>query len=310
MKTGGDVQCEEDAVIKKGDAAKAKSSVDEAVGSGVGTVSWLVKERGAEVSTKGGGMRRDEDVVSERRREGDRPREREKWSGRLEGLTGKSGVDEAVWAAVRRVVEKKMGIQDPGEDVRRDEDVVLGRKGEGDRLRDTEEVGQQGVEDKGTKKRDEERSKVRDGQETSEMLGSLTKKGGQRCPQHIKMSLQVAKKELIKERPCKSSTKNSRNCVNISSVQRSVEWKCRGYMPTIKRRSASSGSLLSEDTVNGNRDRGRADSGTKGPLTSLMKVGKGVRSVRAQQNPWRRCRRTAGEEVGKHQEVSRGSHDL
>jgi len=88
-------------------------------------------------------------------------------------------VGSSVWVAVQRVEEKKMGIQDPGEDVRHDEDVVLGRKGEGDRLRDTEEVGQQGVEDKETKKRDEERSKVRDGQETSEMLGSLTKKGGQ-----------------------------------------------------------------------------------------------------------------------------------
>ena len=61
--------------------------------------------------------------------------------------------------------------------------------------------------------------------------------------------------------------------------------------------------------MNGNRDRGRTDSGTEGTLTSSMKVGKGVRSIRAQQNPWRRCRRT-GEEVGKHQEVSRGSHDL
>ena len=79
----------------------------------------------------------------------------------------------------RQVEEKKMGIQDSGEDMRHNEDVVLGRKGEGDRLRDTEEVGQQGVEDKGTKKRDEEQSKVRDGQEMSEMLGSLTKKGGQ-----------------------------------------------------------------------------------------------------------------------------------
>jgi len=126
-------------------------------------------------------------------------------------------VGSGVWAAVRRVEEKKMGIQDLGKDVQRDEDVVLGRKGEGDRLRDTEEVGQQGVEDKGTKKRDEERSKVRDGQEMSEMLGSLIKKGGQRCPQHIEMSLQVAK-ELIKERPCRSSTKNNRNCIDISSV--------------------------------------------------------------------------------------------
>jgi len=41
-------------------------------------VSWLVRERGAEVLTKGGGMQCDEDVVSERRREGNRPREREK----------------------------------------------------------------------------------------------------------------------------------------------------------------------------------------------------------------------------------------
>ena len=193
-------------------------------------------------------------------------------------------VSSSVWVAVQRVEEKKMGIQDPGEDVRRDEDVVLGRKGEGDRLRDTEEVGQQGVEDKGTKKKDEERSKVRDGQEMSEMLGSLTKKGGQRCPQHIKMSLQVAK-ELIKERSCRSSMKNSRNCVDISSVQRSVEWECRGYIPTIKRRSASSGSSLSESMVNGNRDHGRTDSGTEGTLTSSTKVGKGVRSIRAQQNP-------------------------
>jgi len=81
-------------------------------------------------------------------------------------------------------------------------------------------------------------------------------------------------------------------------------------MPTIKRRSASSGLSLSEGTVNGNRDRGRTDSGTEGPLTSSTKVGKGVRSVRAQQNPWRRCQQTAGEEVGKHQEVSWGSHNL
>jgi len=134
-------------------------------------------------------------------------------------------VGSSVMATSRLVEEKEIGIPDTREDMQRDEDVVLGRKGEGDRLRDTEEVGQQGVEDKGTKKRDEERSKVRDGQETSEMLGSLTKKGGQRCPQHIEMSLQVAKKELIKERPCRSSTKNSRNCVDISSVQRSVEWE-------------------------------------------------------------------------------------
>jgi len=82
---------------------------------------------------------------------------------------------------VQRVEEKKMRIQDPGENVRCDEDVVLGKKGEGDRLRDTEEVGQQGVEDKGTKKRDKERSKIRDRQEMLEILGNLTKKRGQQC---------------------------------------------------------------------------------------------------------------------------------
>ena len=36
VKTGGDIQCEEDAVMKKGDAAKVESGVDKAVGSGVG----------------------------------------------------------------------------------------------------------------------------------------------------------------------------------------------------------------------------------------------------------------------------------
>jgi len=41
-------------------------------------VSWLVKERGAEVSTKGEGMRCDEDVVSERKKERDRLREKKK----------------------------------------------------------------------------------------------------------------------------------------------------------------------------------------------------------------------------------------
>jgi len=44
-------------------------------------------------------MQCNEDIVSEKRREGDRPRERKKWSRRLEGLTGKSGVDKAVWVA-------------------------------------------------------------------------------------------------------------------------------------------------------------------------------------------------------------------
>ena len=39
VKTRGDVQYEEDAVMKKGDAAKVESSVDKAVSSGVGAVS-------------------------------------------------------------------------------------------------------------------------------------------------------------------------------------------------------------------------------------------------------------------------------
>jgi len=254
---GGDILCEEDVVLEKSEE-ETKSK---------GVASRLIKEREIEVLNVEKSMQRNEDIVL----------------GRVMGESGQQGVKRekngvvgnGVWAAVQRVEEKKMGIQDPGEDVRHDKDVILGRKGERDRLRDTEEVRQQGVEDKGTKKRDEERSKVRDGQEMSEMLGSLTKKGGQRCPQHIKMSLQVAK-ELIKGRSCRSSTKNSRNCVDISSVQRSVEWECRGYIPTIKRRSVSSGSSLSEGTVNGNRDHGRTDSGTEGTLTSSTKVGKGV----------------------------------
>jgi len=114
VKTGGDVQCEEDTVMKKGDTAKAESSRDKAVSSGVGAVSWLVKERGAEVSTKGEGIQCNKDVVLEKRREGDRPREREKWSGRLKGLTGKSGVDEAVWVADWPVKEREVTLKAGG----------------------------------------------------------------------------------------------------------------------------------------------------------------------------------------------------
>jgi len=36
VKIGEDIQCEEDTVMKKGNAAKAESGVDEAVGSRVG----------------------------------------------------------------------------------------------------------------------------------------------------------------------------------------------------------------------------------------------------------------------------------
>jgi len=50
----------------------------------------------------------------------------------------------------------------------------------------------------------------------SKILGNLTEKREQQCSQHIKMSLQVAEKELTKGRPHRSSMKNGRNCVNIS----------------------------------------------------------------------------------------------
>ena len=158
---GGDVLYEEDVVLEESEE-EAKSK---------GMASQLIEEREIEVLNMEKSMRRNEDIVL----------------GRVMGESRQQGVEReedgvvgsGVWAAVQRVEEKKMGIQDTGEDVRRNENVILGRKGEGDRLRDTEEVGQQGVEDKGTKKRDEEQSKVRDRQETLEMLGSLTKKGGQ-----------------------------------------------------------------------------------------------------------------------------------
>jgi len=71
------------------------------------------------------------------------------------------GVDRIVGSSVTvmswLVEEKEMGILDPREDARRDEDVVLKRKR--DRPRDMEEVRQRGVKDEGTKKSDEERSK-------------------------------------------------------------------------------------------------------------------------------------------------------
>jgi len=82
-----------------------------------------------------------------------------------------------------------MGIPDPGEDMQCDKDIVLGRKKKRNRLRDTEEVRQQEVKDKRTMKRDKEQSKVGDRQEISEILGSLTKKGGQQCSQYFEISL-------------------------------------------------------------------------------------------------------------------------
>jgi len=55
-----------------------------------------------------------------------------------------------------------------------DKNIVLKRKR--DRPRDIEEVRQQGVKDKGTKKSDKERSKIREGQKTLKMREKLTKK--------------------------------------------------------------------------------------------------------------------------------------
>jgi len=189
VKTGGDVQCEEDAVLKKGDAARAESSVDETVGSGVGAVSWLVKERGAEVSTEGGGMRCDKEIALERTEEGGEKtaineggdiRCAEEVILEESEEEAEHGVDRivgsGVWVVDWQVEEKKMGIPDTGEDVQRDENVALERTEEGDMLRDMEGVGQRGVEDKGTKKSDKKRSKIREGQKTSKLRGKLTKK--------------------------------------------------------------------------------------------------------------------------------------
>jgi len=110
------------------------------------------------------------------------------------------------------------------------------------------------------------------------MLRSLTKKKGQQCPQHFEISLQVAGKKLAKGRPCRSSMKNYRNCINISLAQRSVEWECQGHISTIKRRSTSSGLSLNESTGNGNRGQGEASGGIERllpvPMISLMNVGK------------------------------------
>jgi len=55
-------------------------------------------------------------------------------------------VGSSVTATSRLVKEKEMGIPDPREDARRDEDVVLKRKR--DRPRDIEEVRQQGVKER------------------------------------------------------------------------------------------------------------------------------------------------------------------
>jgi len=166
---GGDILCEEDVVLEE--------SKEEAKSRGV--ASRLVEEREIEVLNVEKSMRRNEDVVL----------------GRVTGESRQQGVEReedrvvgsGVWAAVWQVEEKKMGIPDTGEDARRNEDVILKRKGERDRPRDMEEVGQRGVEDKGTKKSDEEQSKIREGRKTSKIQEKLTKKDRQR---HIKKALQ------------------------------------------------------------------------------------------------------------------------
>jgi len=88
------------------------------------------------------------------------------------------GVDRIVGSDVtvtsQLVEEKEIRIPDPREDVQRDKDVVLKRKR--DMLRDMEGVRQQGVEDEGTKKSDEEQSKIREGRKTSKIREKLTKK--------------------------------------------------------------------------------------------------------------------------------------
>jgi len=129
VKTGGDVQCEEDAVLKKGDAARAESDVDETVSSGVGAVSWLVKERGAEVSTEGGGVRCDKEIALERIEEGGKKTVINEGGDILceedvvleeSGKEAEHGVDgvvgSGVWVADWQVEEKKMGVLDTRED--------------------------------------------------------------------------------------------------------------------------------------------------------------------------------------------------
>jgi len=109
--------------------------------------SQLVEEREIEVLNMERSMQCNEDIIIKRKKKRDRL---EEMKSRVDGVVGSS-----VWVVVWRV-KKKMGIPDAGEDMRCDKDVSLGRKKEGNRLRDTKEVGQQGVEDEGTKKRDKE----------------------------------------------------------------------------------------------------------------------------------------------------------
>jgi len=74
------------------------------------------------------------------------------------------------------LVEEKIRVLKAGESIQHDEDIILERKGERDRLRGIEEVRQQGLKDEGSKKRKEwlefrlEMSKIQE---------KLTKSGGQ-----------------------------------------------------------------------------------------------------------------------------------
>jgi len=157
MNEGGDVQCAEEVILEESEE-EAEHGVDRIVGSGVTATSRLVEEKEMGILDPREDARCDEDVVSEREREGDRPREREKWSGRLEGLTGKSGVDEAVWVADRPVEEREVTLK-AGEGMRYDEGGV-----ELERKRDRS-------------MREEDHTRIRRCLERSKILGQLTKEG-------------------------------------------------------------------------------------------------------------------------------------
>jgi len=74
------------------------------------------------------------------------------------------------------LVEEEIRVLKAGGSIQRDEDIILERKGEGDRLRGMEEVRQQGLKDEGSKKRKEW---LEFRLETSKIQEKLTKSGGQ-----------------------------------------------------------------------------------------------------------------------------------
>jgi len=100
--------------------------------------------------------------------------EREGAESWVDGVAG-----SGVWVADWQVKEKKMGVLDTREDVRRDEDVVLKRKGERDRSRSMEEVfRQRGVEEERLRE-EKELSKIRRRIKMSKIIEELTEKGRQ-----------------------------------------------------------------------------------------------------------------------------------